>query len=94
MSDIFDEKQDLKNIKSLTMEIRKVCTEAMRPTETQRVHNMDRGTYLRSLVDPDMAVRRKALAMHWPGDDMVQQIILDALKIIVEHNINPKEIIR
>jgi len=94
MSDIFDEKEDLKSAKSLAHKIREVCNDTLRPTEQQRVHNMDRGTYLRSLVDPEAARRRKALAMSWPGDDLVQQIVIDALKIMVEYDIKPREVIK
>jgi hypothetical protein len=94
MSDIFEEKEDLKNVKSLVIEIRKICSEAMKPAEQQRIHNMDRGTYLRSLVDPDEAMRRKALALRWPGNDLVQQIVIDALKIMREHGIKPQEVLK
>ena len=79
MTNIFDENQDIKSAKSITMKLREI--------------------YLGELADPSIDInipgerqRLTYLATNWPGDEFVRQLVFDVSKIMVTHNVDPKEI--
>lgn len=75
MSDIYDEKEDLKNVRSFTAFMR---------SEYQRL-------YQSNLLgnDPDTIRLRSTLATNWPGDELIQQIVKDVSHIMKTNNIKP-----
>jgi hypothetical protein len=80
MSDIFVESEDLKNIKSFITELHNRYINFY--NEHKKEHPYDGVDEIR---------RKSALGLlHWPGDELVTQIIIDASKLMVEHNIDPK----
>jgi len=94
MSDIFDEKEDLRNTRSIMAVIRDKYNENMRHTGD----NVDymggiSGTYnVEPRRDPDELARCTALALHWPGDEVVRQIILDTVKTLAEYDVDPQSV--
>jgi len=77
MSDIFDEVEDLKNTKSIVHALHK---------------KYDEIAYSETELDIDERRRCTALSMHWPGDDVVRQIIYDTLKLLSENSITPRSV--
>jgi len=95
MSDIFDEKEDLRNTRGIMIALRHRYDEKMRHKGDEAeymVGNVSRtGIYNVEplyLRDPDEMARCTALALHWPGDDVVRQIIIDTIKTLIENDVN------
>jgi len=70
MSDIFDDKKDLRNMKSFVARLRDKYTSVM--------HNSTSGRSSQINLDQDEMRRMTHLAMQWPGDEIVGQILKDA----------------
>ena len=75
MSDIFDEDTSLSHVEHLV----------------HKLHEKYVAT-LHGDVQPDMPSNlireHTSMALHWPGDEMVQRIIIDAVRLMVKHNID------
>lgn len=78
MTDVFDEKQDLKNVRSFVAFLR---------SEYQRqLHDGIQGE------DPLTIRLRNRLATDWPGDDVMQRIVLDVAAVMSVNKIKPEEL--
>lgn len=83
MSDVFDEKEDLKSVRSFVAFMR---------SEYQR-HLHDSGESGGAFDKDPLTVRiRNQLATHWPGDDVVQQLVSDIAHIMRSNNIKPEDL--
>lgn len=78
MSDVFDDSDDLKNVRSFVA--------FMRSEYQRQLHD--------GVKDEDpLTIRiRNQLATNWPGDDVMQQIIKDAATIMNSNHIKPSDI--
>jgi len=79
MSDIFEEKTELKNIRSFVAALR---------DEYETELRMGKSDILRR----DEFNIRGRIITHWPGDEVVSQIIKDALSILIEKGLHPRDI--
>jgi len=98
MSDIFDEKEDLKSTRGIMFALQRRYNEKLQ-------HRGDEAEYMighvttsynvepRYLRDPDEMARCTALALHWPGDDVTRQIIFDTIRTLIENSIDPKSVV-
>ena len=80
MSDIYDERQAIKSVKEISHHLRQFYIDEMRLQTSNE--------------SPDIKNRRTQLAMNWPGDEIVQQLIYDAVGVMKKFNISPKEVNR
>ena len=91
MTDIFEEHKEMQNATNLSFEIRKICNNALRDNRagTRRTTSDGRPTFN---PDPDGDRRRCQLALKWPGDELVQQIIKDTVLLMKQYDIQPKQV--
>jgi len=89
MTDIFDEKDDIKNIRSFVSSLREQYETELH--ENYRV--MTRSGKTQQYVDPDEVRSRNRLATHWPGDDIVGQIVKDTCRLLVNNELEPGDIL-
>jgi hypothetical protein len=75
MSDIFDEREDLKNIMSIVGHLRQHYAAKVIPRSGE-FHTM----------------AHTQLGINWPGDELVSQIIHDALKLMEYHHLTIQDI--
>ena len=100
MSDIFDEKDDLKNTKGIIAVLRKKYNEKLRH-KGEEVEYMSGNVSITGsyniepvyLRDPDEMARCTSLALRWPGDDIVRQLVFDTIKVLIENNVNLKSVV-
>lgn len=86
MTDIFDEKKDIKNLRSFVAFLRDKYEVDMH----ERHHA---GVKERIHIDPEEVRIRSRLVTHWPGDEIVMQIIKDAAKLMVENDVSLRDLI-
>lgn len=91
MSDIFDEKEDLKNLKSFVSFLRNEYEIDLH--ERHKVSVTDRGVEDRLHLDVDELRMRNHLATQWPGDEIVSQIIKDTCIIMKNNNLKPGDLV-
>lgn len=91
MSDIFDEKKDLKYLKSFVVKLRNNYQSFMHNCVRAEVSNI--GVVERTNVDPEEIRLKNKLAISWPGDEIVGQIVKDTVRLIIDNNINPGDLL-
>jgi len=91
MSDIFDERKDLKNLKSFVAQLRDNYHTDIH--ERVRAEVSDLGTIERTYVDPEEIRLKSRLVTHWPGDEIVGQIVKDAIRLMINNNIEPSDLL-
>lgn len=91
MSDIFDERKDLKNLKSFVSQLRDNYQTEMH--ERVRVSVKDRAPEDRTYVDPEEIRLRSRLVTHWPGDEIVGQVIKDSIRLMINNDIEPSDLL-
>lgn len=91
MADLFDESVELRKITDLSQEIRRLCVETMKKQQQGTKRTTPDGRPMFN-PDPEGDRRRVILAMNWPGDELVQQIIKDTVSLMVKHDIQPKQV--
>lgn len=79
MSDIFDEKFELRNVRSLVAMLRDEYENELRHGKSE------------VLPRDEFSIRGRIVA-HWPGDEVVSQLVKDTCRVLVEKNINPRDI--
>jgi len=80
MSDIFDEKVDIKNIKSFIAALRK-----------QYEDELHSGVPV--INDIDEIRMRYKLTIKWPGDDVVMQIVKDICRLMDKNDLSPGDFV-
>lgn len=91
MTDIFDEKEDLKNIKSFVSFLHNEYETDFH--ERHKVSVKDGVVEDRVHIDLDEMRRRNHLVTHWPGDELVSQIIKNTCQIMVNNNLTPDDLL-
>ncbi len=91
MTDIFDEKEDIKNIRSFVSFLRGQYETELH--ENYRVTTRDGAVENRIYVDPEEVRSRNRLATYWPGDDIVGQIVKDTCRLLVNNELDPGDIL-
>ena len=81
MSDIFDEdgKENICGTKEITSRLQKMYLGEVKEGERQ-------------YIDLDERQRRTQLAIKWPDNDLVRQIILDAARLMKSYDIKPGDV--
>lgn len=79
MSNVFDESEDLKNARSFVAFMR---SEYQRQLHDQKTDGLD----------PSTIRLRNQMVTHWPGDEIMQQIVKDVAQIMRNNNIKPEDI--
>ncbi|KKM80377.1 hypothetical protein LCGC14_1340420 [marine sediment metagenome] len=77
MNDIYDEQQEMTSAKYLAKKLLDSYGERM-------IQNKN--------IDPDERRRMGILVTNWPGTDIAGQLILDAINLLNEYEIDPKNI--
>jgi hypothetical protein len=91
MTDIFDEKEDIKNVRSFVAFLRGQYETELH--EKYRVSTLGGTVEEREYVDPEELRSRNRLATHWPGDDIVGQIVKDTCRLLINNELEPGDIL-
>ena len=83
MSNIFDEKEDLKSIRNLVHKLRELYLEDLKKVDGGRVNYAE--------ID-NVRIRQALATSSWPGDEIVGQLIRDTLDLMMNNNIDMDEI--
>jgi len=81
MSSIYDERQEMHSAKELARVIRGVCVDVLRQKNAKL-----------SFDEVDERVRHSQLAVNWPGDDLVRQIVMDTVALIRNYELDINKI--
>lgn len=90
MSDIFDEKRDLKNLTSFVAQLRNDYHTEFH--ERVRAEITDLGVVEHTYVDPEEIRLKSNLVINWPGDEIVGQIIRDTIRLMIDNDIEPNDL--
>ncbi len=75
---IYDEKKEFESVRGLTLKLREFYQEELKRFEPGR---------------RDETVRvRTNLAMNWPGDEQVEQLLKDAFSMMMNNNVELEDI--
>lgn len=85
MSSIFSESNDIKSTKSLTSYLRDYYNEQM---QNSMAYKASTNKFM-----PEEYKNISMLAINWPGDEIVGQIVKDTCRLMVKHNITPDDLI-
>ena len=80
MSSVYDEKQSLNTTRELVTKLREYYQLILKDT---------RGMYD---IGKDKRHRCTNLAINWPGDDEIRQIVADVSKIMAQSGIDPRNV--
>lgn len=72
-SDIFNENEDYKSVKLLTKKVHELCNDAFKSAV---------------VLNRDVRSNRVRLVNNWPGDDLIGQVIRDAVYLLKINNVN------
>lgn len=79
MSDIYDTNKELSNMKNLISHYKEICHNALKSSA--------------ALGDVDANKVRVSLALNWPGDERVQQIVWDIMGILDSHKLDSSDVL-
>lgn len=82
MSDIYDERDDYKSPKLLTQQLHRHYISILRRDVTP------------ARMDQDELRRSTELATNWPGDELVAQLIGDAVRLMSENGVGISDMLR
>jgi hypothetical protein len=77
MSDIYNERQQMTSTKAIINTILNDYGHKLTSNEKIGVDERQRISYL---------------VNHWPGNDVARQILIDSIKVIIEYDLDPKNI--
>lgn len=81
MSSIYDEQQEMYSAKELSRILHSVCNDTIRQKNSRLPSD-----------DIDTRMRRSHLSTHWPGDDIVRQIVMDTIALIRTNDLDISKI--
>lgn len=85
-TDIFDEHKEMKSPKAISFALRKLYDNTFKESFKESKDNKG----IRH--NPDESRRRSTLALNWPGDELVQQLIRDTAMLMCKYDVDPEEI--
>ena len=78
-TDVFDEQDELKTTRALVDQVKEVYLERL-------------GNSAGIVLDIDVRRRCTSLATHWPGDEVIRQVVFDILQIMGDKDLLPGDI--